>query len=87
MGDVGVQTVFEKDRCKMVRGAMVLMRKFDMELYAGCWEELSLMGVTTLFFPRVKMKKVKSLMSLEKIICCGIKDWDILREGYSITTR
>ena len=26
MGDAGVQTVFEKDRCKMVRGAMVLMR-------------------------------------------------------------
>ena len=24
--DVGVKTVFEKDRCKMVRGAMVLMR-------------------------------------------------------------
>ena len=26
MVDAGVKTVFEKDRCKMVRGAMVLMR-------------------------------------------------------------
>ena len=28
MGDVSVQTVFEKDKCKMVQGAMVLMRGF-----------------------------------------------------------
>ena len=28
------------------------------------------------------MKKEKSLMSLEHILCCGIKDWDILeRKG------
>ena len=47
-----------------------------MELYTRCWEEL--MGVTTLLFPRVKMKKVKSLISLEEILCCGIKDHDIL---------
>ena len=26
MADAGVKTVFEKDRCKMIRGAMVLMR-------------------------------------------------------------
>lgn len=26
MGDAGVQTVFEKDGCKMVRGEIVLMR-------------------------------------------------------------
>ena len=39
---------------------------------------MSLMGLTNLMFPRVKMKKTKSLMSLEEILCCGIKDWDIL---------
>ena len=50
-----------------------------MELYTSCWEELSLMGVTTLLFPRVKMKKIKFLTSLEKILCCGIKDRDILK--------
>ena len=26
MADAGVKIVFEKDRCKMIRGAMVLMR-------------------------------------------------------------
>jgi hypothetical protein len=26
MGNVGVQTIFEKDTCKMIRGAMVLLR-------------------------------------------------------------
>ena len=26
LGDAGVRTIFEKDTCKMVRGAMVLMR-------------------------------------------------------------
>ena len=49
-----------------------------MELYTRCWEELSLMGVIILMFLRVNMKKVKSLTSLEEILCCGIKDWDIL---------
>ena len=49
-----------------------------MELCTSYWEELSLMGVTTLFFSRIKMKKIKSLTSLEEILCCGIKDWDIL---------
>ena len=28
MDDAGVKTVFEKDACKMVRGALVLMRGF-----------------------------------------------------------
>ena len=51
-----------------------------MELCIGCWEELSLMGVIALLFPRVKMKKVKSLTSLEEILCCGIKNWDILEK-------
>ena len=49
-----------------------------MELCICCWEELQLMGVTTLLFSRVKIKKVKSLMSLEEILCGGIKYWDIL---------
>ena len=40
------------------------------------------MGVTTLLFSRVKMKKVKSLTSLEEILCCGIKDRDILERRF-----
>ena len=45
-----------------------------MDLSTSFWEELSLMGVTTLLFLRVKMKKVKSLTSLEEILYNGIKD-------------
>ena len=47
-----------------------------MELCTSHWEELSLMGVTTLLFLIVKMKKENSLMSLEEILYCGIKYWD-----------
>ena len=39
MGDAGVQTVFEKDTCKMVRGVMVSMRGIRIEYYTSCWEE------------------------------------------------
>ena len=49
-----------------------------MELITSCWEKLSLMGVRTLLFSRVKMNKIKSLTYLEEILCCGIKDHDIL---------
>ena len=45
-----------------------------MEFYTSCWEELLLMGVKTLLFPRIKMKKEKSPTSLKEILCCGIKD-------------
>ena len=49
-----------------------------MKLYIGCWEKMSLMGVTTLLFPRAKMKKEKSLMFIKEIPCYGIKYWYIL---------
>ena len=49
-----------------------------MELFTSHWEDLSLMGVIAILFLRVKTKKVKSLTSMEEILCCGIKDWDIL---------
>ena len=39
-----------------------------MELFTSFWDELSLMGVTTLLFLRVKIKKIKSLTSLEEIL-------------------
>lgn len=46
-----------------------------MELNTSYWEAPSLMCVTTIL---LSMVKTKSLMSLEKILCYGIKDWDIL---------
>lgn len=45
-----------------------------MEVYKICWKEPSLMGVKTLLFQTTKMKKEKSLMSLEEI-CCNIRDY------------
>ena len=40
MGDAGVQTVFEKEKCKMVQGEMVLMRGF------WCGTLYKLLGIT-----------------------------------------
>ena len=54
------------------------MRGFHVKIYISCLEELPLIGVTYLWFPRIKMKKEKSLTSLEEILCYGIKDWDML---------
>ena len=63
MVDAGVKTVIKKYKCKMVQGAMVLMRGVYYGTHGTIyWEEQSLMGVTTLLFSRVKMKKVMSLM-------------------------
>ena len=49
-------------------------RRNDIDEASLVW----LMGVTTLLFSRVKMKKVKCLTSLEELLFYGIKDWDIL---------
>ena len=35
-------------------------------------------GCNNSIVPESKDKKKNSLMSLEEILCCGIKDWDIL---------
>jgi hypothetical protein len=32
MDDAGVKTIFEKETCRMVRGAMVLLKEFGLEL-------------------------------------------------------
>ena len=42
--------------------------EFSVELCTICSEAFSLMSVTILMFPRVKMKKIESLLSLEKNI-------------------
>jgi hypothetical protein len=49
-----------------------------MERCTRYWEELSVMGVTTLLFLRVEMKKTKHLQSLDKRKCYGIKDSNML---------
>jgi hypothetical protein len=42
------------------------------------WEELLVMGVTVSLLLRLEMKKKNILQSLEKGLCCSIKDWGIL---------
>ena len=63
LGAAGVRTIFEKDTCKMIRGAMVLMREFVVELCTSCWEELILMGVTVLLSLSRKMKETRPILS------------------------
>ena len=56
MDDAGVKTVFKKDACKMVRGALLLMREFRLELCTSFRVALLLMGATVLWFPKVEQK-------------------------------
>ena len=78
MNDIGVHTVFEKDKCKVVRGDIILMSGVRDGTFSSCWEAPSLAGVIALLFLRVKVKKTKPLLSPEKILCYGIKYWEIV---------
>jgi hypothetical protein len=86
MDDAGVKTIFEKEICRMVRGAMVLLK--------GVWigTLYKLQGITisdgcnSSIVPDIGVEEEKILQSLEKRLCCGIKDWGISREGSSTTT-
>jgi hypothetical protein len=49
-----------------------------LELYISSKEALLVMGVIAPLFLILKQKKKKLLQSLEKRLCCGIKDWGIL---------
>eukprot|EP00253_Pinus_taeda_P026198 PITA_26198 len=54
LDDAGVKTVFEKDTCKMVRGALVLMWEFGLEFCTSYKVERLLMGATVLWFLKVE---------------------------------
>ena len=56
MDDAGVKSVFYKDKCKMVWGALVLMGEFRMELCTSFRAALLLMGATVLWFLEVEQK-------------------------------
>jgi hypothetical protein len=51
-----------------------------VELCTSCWEALILVGVTILFSLSREIKKTRSILSLERIPCYGIKEWDILEK-------
>jgi hypothetical protein len=48
-----------------------------LELYISSKEVKLLMGVIFPFFLILELKKKEPLQSLEKRLCCGIKDWGI----------
>jgi hypothetical protein len=49
-----------------------------LELYINYWEALSMTSEIVPLLLRLELKKKKLLQSLEKRLCCGIKDWGIL---------
>jgi hypothetical protein len=49
-----------------------------LELCIICREALLVMGSIVMLFTILELKKKKILQSMEKIICCGIKDSGIL---------
>ena len=56
LNDAGVKTVFEKDTCKMVRGALVLMGEFGLELCTSCNVMALLTGAIVLWFLKIEQK-------------------------------
>jgi hypothetical protein len=74
MDDAGVKTVFEKETCRMVRGAMVLLKRVWIgTLYKLQGRTIS-NGCNSFVFLILEQKKKKLLESLEKRLCRGIKD-------------
>jgi hypothetical protein len=80
LDDAGVDTVFGKNTCKMVRGEMVLMRGVRCGTLYKLLGRLILMGVTVLLSLSRQIKKTRPISSLKRRPCCGIKDWGILEK-------
>jgi hypothetical protein len=53
MNDVGMHTLFHKDKCKMVRGAMVLMKGFRIGTLYKLLENVDSTGCNNIFVPKV----------------------------------
>jgi hypothetical protein len=49
-----------------------------LEFYIRFNEAILAVGVTVPLFLKLEIKNKKLLQSLEKMLCCGIKDWGIL---------
>ena len=77
MNNASVHTIFENDKCKMVRGATILMRGVlcgtlyklvGRTIIDGCNNSIALESEN----------EEKSLMFMEEVLCRSIKDWGIL---------
>jgi hypothetical protein len=78
MDDAGVKMVFEKQTCMIVRWEMVLLKGVQIGTLYKLQGSLLVMGVIVPLFLILEHKKKKILQSLDKRLCCGIKDWGIL---------
>jgi hypothetical protein len=61
MDDARVKTIFEKETCRMVRGAMVLLKGVRLELCISWKEALLVMGVIVPLFLILELKKKELL--------------------------
>jgi hypothetical protein len=74
MDDIGVDTVFRKNNCKMVRGEMVLMRGVRCGTLYKLLGSTILMAVTVMLSLNREINKTRPILSLERRSYCGIKD-------------
>ena len=72
MGDASVQTIFEKDRGKMVRGAMLFLNGVQ------CGTLYKLLGITVIDGCNNTIVPESKVEESNVPVCYGIKDWDIL---------
>jgi hypothetical protein len=64
MSDVGVQTIFENEKCNMVQGEMVLVRRVSIRtLYKMSGHNVS-DGGTNFVFPKVNKEAYMPLFSI-----------------------
>jgi hypothetical protein len=61
MDNAGVKTIFQKETCKMVRVAMVLLKGVPLELCIRCKESLLVMGVIVPLLLILELKKKEIL--------------------------
>eukprot|EP00253_Pinus_taeda_P018317 PITA_18317 len=73
--DAGVKTVLEQDTCKMVQGALVLMRGVRIGTLYKLQGSMVVDGCNSSMVPK---SGVENLWSLERRPCCGIKGLNIL---------
>jgi hypothetical protein len=73
LDDAGVDIVFGKNTCKMVRGAMLLMRGVQF----GTLYKLLGRTYTNGCNSYVVLEKTRPISSLKRRPCCGIKDWGL----------
>jgi hypothetical protein len=71
---IGVITVFEKETCRMVRGAMVLLKGVHIGTLCKLQGSTISDGCNSSIVIKIGVEEGKILQFMEKRLCCGIKD-------------